>query len=135
MCRLLRPFNHPAQWLEADQEQRDGKEAAIDNQEVFPADEQSPKVAQPSEAAFHLMTLPIVILACDDGTAPFGSPPHRAPFGRDAHPDAATAQRQTQVTTIIPSIRHQFVPALFGSPVRMGDGRSGWMKIHCLSVR
>src|SRR5260221_2257091 len=95
----------------------DGEEAAIDREQVLPADEQSPVVPQPREAPFHFVTQPILILARQHRSSAFGSPCGGTALGRDAHLDAPAAPRVTERATIVMRLTSPFQAfACFGAP-------------------
>src|SRR5262249_44899091 len=102
---------HPAQ---AEQQYSDRKPTVIHTEEVIPADQEAPEVAQPGEAALHRIPQTIVVLARDHWTPRLGLPVRWASLGRDAHADATVPEACAKRATIIPAIRHE----LRGSPSR-----------------
>src|SRR5262249_39071774 len=77
---------------QANQQGSNSEERLIDAAEMLPANEQSPVVPQPREAAFDLVPAPILLCARDDWASSLGSPLRRASFRRDARPDPTAAQ-------------------------------------------
>ena len=76
----------------ADQQQGKRKEPAVHAERSLPADQQTSEVAQPGEAALHLIALPIVVFARDHGASTLGFPPCWTSLRRDTHADPATPQ-------------------------------------------
>jgi hypothetical protein len=99
---------------DAEQHYSTGEECLIDGELAFPAYEEPAKIAQPRECSLHPRAETLISLAYDHWSASFGSPRGRPPPGRNAHPNAATAQCTTKVSPIIAAICDYFLRSLSG---------------------